>query len=101
MVSKNPADGTILLGDEKDLYSSALLASRPNFISIPSLDRPVEVTAKTRYSQKEAEAVVSPAENGLIRVDFRTPQRAVTAGQAVVFYQGDIVVGGATIEEAL
>ncbi|MBQ3102742.1 MAG: tRNA 2-thiouridine(34) synthase MnmA [Oscillospiraceae bacterium] len=101
VVSKNPADGTILLGDEKDLYSSALLASRPNFISIPSLDRPVEVTAKTRYSQKEAEAVVSPAENGLIRVDFRTPQRAVTAGQAVVFYQGDIVVGGATIEEAL
>ena len=101
VVSKDPTANTILLGDEKDLYSSALLASRPNFIPFDKLEGPVEVTAKTRYSQKEAEAVVSPAEDGLIRVDFRTPQRAVTAGQAVVFYWGDVVVGGATIEKAL
>ncbi len=101
VVRKDPAENAILLGDEKDLYSSALLASRPNFISLPTLEKPIKVTAKTRYTQKEAEAVVSPAENGLIRVDFAAPQRAVTAGQAVVFYQGDSVVGGATIEEAL
>ena len=97
VIRKNGEDNTVLLGDDKDLYSSALLASRANFIVSPP---PARVTAKTRYSQREAEAALT-AEGDFVRVTFDTPQRAVTAGQAVVFYDGETVVGGATIEKAL
>ncbi|HBB19151.1 MAG TPA: tRNA 2-thiouridine(34) synthase MnmA, partial [Ruminococcus sp.] len=61
------------------------------------VEAPMRITAKTRYSQTDQPAVLSKAENGLYRVDFDQPQRAVTSGQAVVFYDGDIVVGGGTI----
>jgi tRNA-specific 2-thiouridylase len=56
------------------------------------------VTAKTRYSQKDQPAVVSYLGNGEYMVEFDEPQRAVTGGQAVVLYDGDIVVGGGTIK---
>ena len=61
----------------------------------------VRCTAKTRYSQKECDAVVTPLEGGGAHVALLTPQRAVTAGQAGVFYDGDEVLGGGTIEKAL
>jgi tRNA-specific 2-thiouridylase len=59
----------------------------------------LRVTAKTRYSQQEADATAEPLPDGRMRVVFDAPQRAVTAGQAVVLYQGDVVVGGGTIED--
>jgi tRNA-specific 2-thiouridylase len=59
----------------------------------------MQVTAKARYSQMEQPATVYPAENGFARVVFDQPQRALTPGQAVVLYLGDIVVGGGTIRE--
>ena len=62
---------------------------------------PMSVTAKTRYSQKEAAATVYPEENGAARVVFDMPQRALTPGQAVVLYDGDMVVGSGTITEVL
>ena len=62
---------------------------------------PLSVTAKTRYSQVETPAVVTPLEGGRVRVEFDVPQRAITPGQAVVFYDGERVVGGATIDHAL
>ena len=54
-----------------------------------------------RHSQNEQSGTVYPEENGFARVKFDAPQRAVTPGQAVVLYQGDMVVGGGTITEAL
>ena len=57
----------------------------------------MKVKAKVRYRQKETDAVITPLENGNVSVDFETPQRAIAPGQAVVFYDGDIVVGGGTI----
>ena len=57
----------------------------------------MRVTAKTRYSQKEQPATVSYLGNGGYKVEFDEPQRAVTSGQAVVLYDGDVVVGGGTI----
>jgi tRNA-specific 2-thiouridylase len=89
---------TVTLGDESDLYSPRLLARDVNFVSIKKLEAPRRVGAKIRYSQTTAEAEISPAENDCVLVSFDRPQRAVTAGQAVVFYDGDIVVGGGTIE---
>ena len=57
----------------------------------------MKVKAKVRYRQKETDAVITPLENGNVSVDFETPQRAIAPGQAVVFYDGNIVVGGGTI----
>jgi tRNA-specific 2-thiouridylase len=97
VVRKDLERGTITLGRDRELYSRELTADRVNLISVPELREPLRVTAKTRYSQREAEAVVESLPDGVVRVIFDEPQRAVTAGQAVVFYQGDTVVGGGTI----
>ena len=98
VVGKDLEAGTILLGPDSALYTDTLIAGSLNWISIPSLSAPMSVTAKTRYSQREAEAVVEPLQDGQVLVRFRAPQRAITAGQAVVFYDGEQVVGGGTIE---
>ena len=97
MVRKDLDAGTVVLGPDSALYTDTLTAERVNLISLPALTGPIQVTAKTRYSQKEAEATVEPLEGGRVRVTFAQPQRAVTAGQAVVFYDGEAVVGGGTI----
>lgn len=99
VLGKNAADQTVLLGDDEELFTTRLIASDVNWISMPRPDAPIRVTAKTRYSQKEADATVEPLSDGRVRVVFDTPQRAITAGQAVVFYHGDEVVGGGTITE--
>ena len=97
VVRKDVAAGTVVLGPNEALFSRELTAERVNFISIPELTAPMRVTAKTRYSQKEAEAVLEPLADGCVRLVFDQPQRAVTPGQAVVFYDGERVVGGGTI----
>ena len=89
--------GRVVLGPNDALFTKELTAGRVNWISIPEPARPVSVTAKTRYSQREDAAVVHPLPGGKVRVVFEEPQRAVTAGQAVVFYDGERVVGGGTI----
>ena len=94
VLDKDPAANTVLLGSDAELFSSALLAEEVTL----SPDVPAAVTAKTRYSQSEAAAQLTPTAEGL-RVDFREPQRALTPGQAVVFYDGDTVLGGGTISK--
>lgn len=89
----------VVLGEETEVFSKSLLASDLNFISIDRLDGELRVTAKIRYSAKEAPALIKPADNGQVEVIFDNPQRAITPGQSVVFYDGDIVVGGGTIEK--
>ncbi len=101
VIAKNAGTNTVLLGDDAELFSGALLASHVNWIAGGAPGEEVRCTAKTRYSQKECEAVVTPLAPGGAHVELLTPQRAVTAGQAVVFYDGDEVLGGGTIERAL
>ena len=98
VLRKNAADNTILLGDNEDLFTSVLTADRVNWISGETPSSPLRVTAKTRYSQTEVAAAVYPLPDGRIRVEFDAPQRAITAGQAVVLYDGELVLGGGTIE---
>ena len=97
VISKNKDYNTVTLGTEEDLYSKTLKASDINMIALEKLTAPMKVTAKTRYSQKETEATIYPEGEDLIVVEFAHKQRAITPGQAVVFYDGDIVVGGGTI----
>ena len=99
VVRKNARDNTILLGDDRDLFTSRLTACRVNWIAGAAPAGSIRVTAKTRYSQTEAEAAVTPLPDGRMEVVFDRPQRAVTAGQAVVLYEGDQVLGGGVIED--
>ena len=98
VLRKNAQDNTILLGDNEELFTSVLTADQVNWISGETPASPLRVTAKTRYSQTEAAATVHPLPDGRIRVEFDVPQRAITAGQAVVLYDGEQVLGGGTIE---
>lgn len=97
VVSKNLGTNEVVLGANEDLFSDSLVATDVNFISIEKLTEPMHVKAKVRYKQKETDAVITPLENGDVSVKFEMPQRAIAPGQAVVFYDGDIVVGGGTI----
>jgi tRNA-specific 2-thiouridylase len=97
VLKKDCANNTVVLGDNKDLYSSTFAVGNVNFIALDHLDKPVEAGVKVRYSQSEAQAVIYPIENGKVKVRFRSPQRAVTPGQSAVFYRGDTVLGGGKI----
>ncbi len=96
VIRKNPEENTILLGKEEDLYTSVARTAGFHWVSLPPTPTPLPVTAKTRYTQNAARAVLDPEEGG-VRVEFDEPQRAVTPGQALVVYQGELVVGGGTI----
>lgn len=97
VVKKDWEKNTVTLGDEKDLYTSVLIAENVNLISVDEIESPMRITAKARYSQNDSPATLSKTDEGKYMVLFDEPQRAVTTGQAVVFYDGDIVVGGGTI----
>ena len=90
----------VMLGEETDLYSNTVEGTEVNLIACARLEGAVRVTAKTRYSQQAAPAVARMAEEDVLRVTFDRPQRAVTLGQALVLYDGDTVIGGATIRRA-
>ncbi|MBC7766056.1 MAG: tRNA 2-thiouridine(34) synthase MnmA [Hyphomonadaceae bacterium] len=95
------AKNEVVLGEAGQEFAKSLIATHLNFVPLDSLQAPVTLGVKVRYSAKEAKALVTPFEqNGMAKVEllFDTPQRAITPGQAVVFYDGDYLVGGGTIE---
>ena len=93
----DPAANTVTLGREEELYSKTLTADNINLIVCESIERPVRLSAKIRYGQKERSATVVQTGTDELTVTFDEPQRAVCAGQALVLYDGDTVVGGGTI----
>ena len=97
VISKNKKDNTVMLGSEDDLFNDRLIASDINMIAVEKLDSPMKVTVKTRYKQVESEATIFPIGENEILVEFKEKQRAITPGQAAVFYQDDVVIGGGTI----
>ena len=94
---KDMQANTVTVGPESELFDSIVYAEDVNWIAIPELTGPLRVTARTRYHQTEQAATVYPAGEGQFRLEFDQPQRAPTPGQAVVLYQGDVVLGGGTI----
>jgi tRNA-specific 2-thiouridylase len=91
---------TIVVGPEEELYGKALLASRLNVISLEKITKSLRIKARIRYKHREAKALVTPLDSDKVRVEFERPQRAITPGQSVVFYDGDMVVGGGIIDRA-
>ncbi|OIP28191.1 MAG: tRNA 2-thiouridine(34) synthase MnmA [Chloroflexi bacterium CG_4_10_14_0_8_um_filter_46_9] len=88
----------IIVGTKEEVYGDELIASELNWIAIEELKRPIEVKAKIRYRHKEAEAIVAPRGKDKVQVKFKELQMAITPGQAIVFYDDDIVIGGGIIE---
>jgi len=106
VININGAEGKVTVGGNGDLLSRTLIARDLNWIAVDGLhdsganaNTPMRVAAKIRHRHEPAPAVLENAPNGEVRVTFDEPQRAITPGQAVVFYQDDLVVGGGWIAE--
>ena len=93
----DPVANTVTVGPPEQLFSKTLTAHDINLIPIDKLDGPLYVQAKIRYSHPAAPAKLWQTGPDELHVEFEKPQRAITPGQAVVLYDGDIVVGGGTI----
>ena len=101
VVKIDPVRNRIVVGGNDLLYKPSLSASSIHLISGDRPDKPLMIEAKIRYKHQEAAAKVTFLEEKRARVDFKKPQRAIAPGQAVVFYDEDIVLGGGIIREAL
>ncbi len=98
---KNVDNNKIVLCENSGLFSKELIATDVNFISVDTITEPVHIKAKIRYNQQEQSATVTKIDDNTIHVVFDEPQRAITIGQAVVLYDGDIVMGGGIISKLL
>ncbi|TET26005.1 MAG: tRNA 2-thiouridine(34) synthase MnmA [Dehalococcoidia bacterium] len=94
-----PGRNAIVVGSKDEVYHKELIAGELNWISQGSLSEPIAARAKIRYRHQEAAAEIIPLEGGRVGARFKEPQMAITPGQAVVFYLGDSVLGGGTIEK--
>jgi len=90
----------VVVGREQELYSRTLRAGRVNLISTQEIREPMRVAVKIRHKHQPAEATMEARGRNEVLVTFEEPQRAITPGQAAVFYDGDVVVGGGWIEDA-
>lgn len=94
---KDVCTNTVYLGENEELFSKELTATNINLIPFDNIDGSMKLCAKIRYNQKEQPCTVTQINENTIKIIFDQPQRAITKGQAVVLYDGDIVVGGGVI----
>ncbi len=95
-----PAKNAIIIGKKEDVFANGLYSYNNNFILFDALEKPMEVQAKIRYKSEPKKAIIYP-EYDRVRVEFEEPEKAITPGQAVVYYLDGLVVGGGTIGERL
>ena len=99
VLGKNAVTNTLIVGEQTELGSQELTTREVNWISGRAPEEPFRAEVKIRYTAKETAAEVTPLEGGSwVRVRFDAPQRDITAGQAAVFYQGDLLIGGGLIQ---
>ena len=91
------ADKQVIVGGQEHLYSQTLRARRVNLIALDDLRQPMRVSVKIRHRHEPAPAVIEKTADDEILATFDQPQRAITPGQAAVFYDGNVVVGGGWI----
>lgn len=99
VLGKNALDNTLIVGTQDELGSTELTARDVNWVSGEAPADPFRAEVKIRYTAKEAEAWVMPVGEDQVKVRFDALQRDVTAGQAAVFYQGDLLLGGGLIQQ--
>lgn len=88
----------VIVGEQENLYSKTLIARRANLIAFDELREPMRVSVKIRHRHEPATALLEKAAGDQILVTFDEPQRAITPGQAAVFYDQDVVLGGGWIQ---
>lgn len=98
VIEIRPKTNEVVLGDNVDVFRKELTAKEVNFITMKELKEPYKCEGKVRYSSKTSPCTIYPLDGDRVRVVFDDAQRAVTPGQAVVFYDGDYLVGGGVIE---
>ena len=89
----------VIAGPRDEVMKKSLVAERLNWITIDKITKPIRVMARIRYNHKKAKAKITKIGRDSVRVDFDRPQAAPTPGQAVVFYDRDVVVGGGWIKK--
>lgn len=92
---------TVYVGNLNRLYAKGLIAGQLNLVSMNFTQETLEVMVRIRYNQPEVKAYLTCLSEGQVKVMFETPQKSVTPGQSVVFYEGPVVLGGAIIDEAI
>ena len=99
VIATDAGSQRVTVGPEPELYRSRLMATGVNWIAVAGIEREMAVEVKIRNKHVAARATLAPGPNpARVEVRFEQPQRAVTPGQAAVFYDGDVVVGGGWIE---
>jgi len=96
-----PEDNSVVVGTADSLYAKTFVAGDINLIPVDKLDTAVKVRARIRYNQREQPATVWQLDSDTLRIEFDSPQKAITKGQAAVLYDGETVIGGGTINEVL
>lgn len=97
VVEIRPETNEVVIGSNDEIFTDRLIANKLNAMAVEEFEDGMEVIAKIRYNHEGSKCIIRKLSDTEIACEFETPQRAVTPGQAVVFYQGDIVVGGGTI----
>jgi tRNA-specific 2-thiouridylase len=96
----DPSRNALVVGPREALRATRLVAERVNWIAVPSLVAPLDVEARVRHRAPRVAARVRPLDTARVEVTLREPQHAITPGQSVVFYRGEVVVGGGVIASA-
>lgn len=98
VIKLDVAKNQVVVGSNQDVFSQGLIASSMNWLAFDSLKEPISADARIRYGSRQGQAVIHPLEDGSVKVKFLGPQRAITPGQSVVFYQQERVIGGGIIQ---
>lgn len=97
VLGKNSTTNTLIVGTQEELGSRELTARDVNWMSGKTPEEPFRAEVKIRYTAKEAESLVTPMNGDRVQIQFDMPQRDITAGQAAVFFEGDVMIGGGII----
>src|SRR6185295_13691287 len=97
VLSIDARQNQVVVGEQEDLQETSFTAAGVNWIAFEQPELGVRADVRIRYRHKEAAATITPVADYRVRVDFDEPQRAITPGQATVFYRGDEVIGGGWI----
>jgi tRNA-uridine 2-sulfurtransferase len=98
VLAVRPESRTVVVGDEEDLRAERFVAREVSWLSVPAPAAEIHASVRIRYRHAEAAASIRPLGGGRVEVRFDAPQRAVTPGQAAVFYDGEVCLGGGWIE---